>query len=79
HMELFDQFSFYGAFRPKGFNLHMFTRAFGIESPKASGVDGDDVTALFKEKKYLEIAKYNGLDIVATKKLFDFWNSYIRM
>ncbi len=37
HVDLMDQLSFYGAFRPKGSNLHMFTRAFGIESPKNIG------------------------------------------
>lgn len=79
HIDLFDQLSFYGAFRPRGSNLHMWTRAFGIESPKDSGVNGDDVAGLFKEKRYLDIAKYNALDIRATKKLYDAWNTYVRI
>lgn len=79
HIDLFDQLTFYGAFRAKGFSLHMFARAFGIESPKANGVDGDDVAKLFKEKKFLEIAKYNAEDIKATKKLYDVWKTYIQL
>lgn len=79
HVDLLDQLSFYGSFRPKGFNLHLWTRAFGIESPKDKGINGDDVAKLFKEKKYLEIAKYNALDIRATRQLFDYWKKYINL
>lgn len=79
HIDLFDQLTFYGAFRPKGFSLHMFARAFGIESPKAQGVDGDDVSRLFKEKKFLEIAKYNAEDIKATKKLYEYWETFLKI
>ena len=56
HVDLFDQLSFYGAVRRKG-NLHLYCHAFGIESPKASGVTGDDVGELFKNKEYFKIAK----------------------
>jgi uncharacterized protein YprB with RNaseH-like and TPR domain len=76
HIDLYDQLSFYGAVRRKG-SLHLWSRAFGIESPKASGVTGDDVGRLFKEKKYLDIAKYNVGDIVATKKLYEKWDEYM--
>lgn len=79
HIDLLDQLTFYGAFRPKGSNLHMWTRAFGIESPKATGVDGDDVARLFKQKRFLDIARYNALDIRATKELFLAWNAYMRV
>ena len=57
----------------------MFTRAFGIESPKANGIDGDDVSQLFKEKRFLDIAKYNANDIIATKKLYEYWKDYLRL
>ncbi len=53
-------------------------RAFGIKSPKAEGITGDDVGPLFKDKKFLEIAKYNVGDLKATKELYDYWNNYIR-
>ena len=49
HIDLFDQLTFYGASRRKG-GLHLWCRAFGITSPKAQGVTGDDVAQLFKEK-----------------------------
>lgn len=77
HIDLLDQLSFYGAVRRKG-NLHLWSRAFGIESPKASGVTGDDVGRLFKEKRFLDIAKYNVGDLIATKKLYEEWKKYLK-
>jgi len=49
-----------------------------IESPKAQGVTGDDVGRLFVEKKYLDIAKYNVLDLRATKALYEKWDTNLR-
>lgn len=77
HIDLLDQLTFYGSVRKKG-NLHLWSRAFGIKSPKSEGITGDDVGRLFKEKKFLEIAKYNVGDLKATKELYDYWNNYIR-
>jgi len=77
HIDLQDQLTFYGAVRRRG-SLHTWSRAFGIESPKAQGITGDDVGALFKEGKFLEIAKYNVGDLKATKKLYEYWNKYLR-
>mgnify|MGYP001591241760 FL=1 len=77
HIDLLDQFSFYGAVRRKG-NLHLWSRAFGIESPKAGGVTGEDVGILFKERKFLDIAKYNVGDLIATKKLYEYWEKYLK-
>ena len=77
HIDLFDQLTFYGAVRRKG-GLHLWCRAFGITSPKAQGVTGDDVAQLFKEKKYKEIARYNVGDLNATKELYDYWKNYIK-
>lgn len=76
HIDLQDQLTFYGATRRKG-GLHLWSRAFGIESPKASGVTGDDVGRMFKEKKFLEIAKYNVGDLRATKALYEKWENYL--
>ena len=59
-------------------NLHLWSRAFGISSPKAQGVTGDDVGKLFKQKKYLEIAKYNVGDLNATKELYEYWQKYMK-
>ncbi len=77
HVDLMDQLTFYGAVRKKG-SLHLLTRAFGIKSPKAEGITGDDVGPLFKEGKFKEIARYNAGDLRATKELYDYWNNYIR-
>ncbi|MDD4931273.1 MAG: ribonuclease H-like domain-containing protein [Candidatus Colwellbacteria bacterium] len=78
HIDLLDQLTFYGAvFSNKG-SLHMWCRAFGIKSPKADGVKGDEVSGLFREGKFLEIAKYNMGDVIATAELYDRWNKFIR-
>jgi 3'-5' exonuclease len=77
HIDLLDQFTFYGAVRRRG-GLHLWSRAFGIKSPKAEGITGDDVGKLFKEKKFLEIAKYNVGDLIATKKLYEYWEKFLR-
>lgn len=75
HVDLLDQLSFYGAVRRKG-SLHLWTRVFGIESPKAQGVTGDDVRGLYKEGKYKEIAKYNARDLRATLELYRRYREY---
>ncbi len=77
HIDLLDQLTFYGALAKKG-NLHLWTRAFGIKSPKQDGISGDDVGQLFKEKKFSEIAHYNTGDLIATKELYDYWQKYLR-
>jgi len=77
HIDLLDQLTFYGAVRRKG-NLHLWAKAFGIQSPKAEGITGDDVGQLFREKKFLDIARYNVGDLRATRELYNFWNSYLR-
>jgi DNA polymerase elongation subunit (family B) len=77
HIDLAEQLSFYGATRRKG-SLHLWSRAFGIPSPKSGGISGDDVGPLFKKKKFLEIAKYNIGDIRATRELYMKWNDFLR-
>ena len=76
HVDLLDQLTFYGAVRRKG-GLHLWSRAFGIESPKSGGITGDDVGRLFKEKKFLDIAKYNVGDLRATRALYEKWQTYL--
>lgn len=78
HIDLLDQFSFYGAVRRKG-NLHLYCQAFGIKSPKTAGITGDDIGRLFKEKKYKEIAEYNSWDLLATWELYKIWQEYIKI
>ncbi len=69
HIDLLDQLTFYGALRKKG-SLHLWCRAFGIESPKAQGVDGDDVKALYENGRSADIARYNARDLLATTELY---------
>ena len=78
HIDLLDQLSFQGAVRRKG-SLHLWSRAFGIKSPKSEGITGDDVGMLFRKKKYLEIAKYNVGDLRATKEPYERWENYINV
>lgn len=72
HIDLMDQLTFYGAARFRK-SLHLFCRAFGIESPKASGTTGDDVAMLYRDKKYFDIARYNAGDLFATAALYRRW------
>ncbi len=78
HIDLLDQLSFYSAVRRKG-NLHLYCRAFGITSPKSSGITGDDVYKLFKAEEYNKIAKYNSRDLIATAELYERWKKYIKL
>ena len=78
HVDLFDQLTFYGAVRKK-FNLHFWTKAFGIKSPKEEGITGDEVGKLYKEGKLMDIAKYNLGDLKATKELYERWNKYLNL
>lgn len=77
HIDLLDQLTFYGASMKKG-SLHLWSRAFGIKSPKSDGVDGDDVSRLFQEKKFIDIARYNVGDLLATRKLYEHWEKYLK-
>lgn len=76
HIDLSDQLTFYGAVRrlPK---LHFVTKAFSIESPKEGGLDGAEVPKAFHDGRYEEIARYCMDDVVATKKLFEYWSKYL--
>ena len=75
HVDLQDELTFYGAMKRRP-QLHLFCRAFGIESPKQS-ISGDDVAFLFKEEKFKDIARYNALDVVATTALYKKWLEYL--
>ncbi|MEZ4156532.1 MAG: ribonuclease H-like domain-containing protein [Candidatus Paceibacterota bacterium] len=77
HIDLFDQLNYYGALRRSG-AMHMYMRAFNLKSPKDNGVKGEDVTALFKEGRYLDIARYNADDLFATQALYDKWDKFLR-
>lgn len=76
HIDLQDQLTFYGAMHRKP-SLHLFCRAYGIESPKAGEVNGDDVAELFAGKKFHDIALYNAKDVTATTELYQKWLEYL--
>jgi len=76
HVDLQDQLTFYGAMFRKP-SLHLFCRAYGIESPKVDGVSGDNVTQLFHDKKFRDIALYNSRDVTATTELYEKWLTYL--
>ena len=77
HVDLQDELTFYGATQKKG-GLHMYSRAFGIESPKAGGTSGGDVAGLFRDKRYADIARYNIGDLTATKELYLRWEKFLK-
>ncbi len=76
HIDLMEKLTFLGATRRK-FSLHMWCHAFGIKSPKAEGISGLDVKDLFKDGRFLDIARYCLRDVAATKELFLYWDKYI--
>ena len=77
HCDLADQLTFYGVSGRDGaarkFNLDFYCKAFGIDSPKAHGVTGMDVTRLLEEGRYREIAEYCLRDVRATVELYRIW------
>jgi len=76
HCDLLEQLTFYGAIRK--FNLDFYAKTFGIKSSKDEGIDGLMVGSLYKEKKYLEIAKYCVRDLKTTNELFEYWDKYLK-
>ena len=77
HVDLADQLSFYDALRRK-FGLHMWCQAFEIESPKQDGITGLHVKDMYKAGRYHDIARYCIRDVIATKKLYQYWEQYLR-
>jgi hypothetical protein len=76
HCDLLEQLTFYGAVRK--FNMDSYAKSFGVKSSKEEGIDGSMVGDLYKEGKYLDIARYCYRDLVTTKELYDYWNDYLR-
>jgi DNA polymerase elongation subunit (family B) len=81
HTDLIDELCFYipsqsGATRR--YNFDFFTRAFGITSPKAEGVDGSKVADYFRDGKIAEISEYCLRDVRATWELYLYWEKYLK-
>lgn len=68
HLDLLEQLTFFSATRR--FNLDLYCKAFGINTPKDGGMEGKDVAAAFAAGRFVEIAQYNARDIVATAELY---------
>ncbi len=77
HCDLADQLTFYNVSGRDGaarrFNLDFYCKAFGIDSPKAQGITGFDVSSLIAEGRYRDVAEYCLRDVVATTQLFHLW------
>ena len=77
HCDLAEQFTFYGVSGREGaarrFNLDFYCKVFGIDSPKAHGVTGMDVSRLLEEGRYRDIAEYCLRDVRATVDLYRVW------
>jgi predicted PolB exonuclease-like 3'-5' exonuclease len=76
HTDLLDELCFFnpqqsGATRR--YNFDFAAKAFGIESPKADGVDGSKVAKLYAHQSYTTIAEYCLRDVQAT------WDLYVAM
>jgi hypothetical protein len=52
-------------------------RAFGITTPKDGEIDGSKVGQFFKDKKYLDIARYNARDLASTAQLYEKWKQFL--
>ena len=75
HVDLQDELTFFGAMSRRP-SLHLFCRAYGVQSPKEE-VGGDDVAELFYAKKFRDIALYNARDVTATTALYQKWLEYL--
>ncbi|MFQ5797162.1 MAG: ribonuclease H-like domain-containing protein [Bacteroidota bacterium] len=75
HIDLLDQFTFYGATRK--FSLDFYCKSFGIKSPKSGGITGLDLGKLHRAGKHREIAEYCLRDLRATAELYRTWNAYL--
>jgi predicted PolB exonuclease-like 3'-5' exonuclease len=78
HIDLYDQFSFYGSVRNPG-GLHLWCRAMGISTSKSEGVSGDAISEMYRAGRYMDIAKYNAEDIRATGELYKKYTEYYRI
>ena len=76
HCDLMEQLTFYGATRK--FSLDLYAKALGIKSSKDEGIDGSMVGDLYKNGKFMDIARYCFRDLVTTKELYDYWDRYLR-
>lgn len=75
HIDLMDRISFYGSFR-RNVSLDVWCRSFGLKSPKEQ-VAGYMVSEMFRQGKFMEIARYCAEDIRATCTLYNKLKGYV--
>ena len=75
HCDLMEQLDFYGATRK--YSLDFLCKAFGIDSPKAGGIDGAAVGQYFAQGRCRELAEYCLSDVQATAELYRRWQKYL--
>jgi len=73
HVDLLDEFSFYGAMQRRP-SLQLLCTSYGIAYEK-EGMGGEDITEYYAQKKFRDIAEKNAADVVATTKLFELWKT----
>ena len=81
HTDLIDELCFfapsaYGA--TKRFNFDFYAREFGLQSPKAEGIDGSKVKDFFLDGKVNEVAEYCMRDVTTTWKLYLIWRERLK-
>ncbi len=76
HIDLADRLIFFGSVRRR-FSLDIWCRTLGIKSPK-SDITGYEVADLFRAGRSLDIARYCGGDLRATRDLLFRWEECMR-
>lgn len=74
HVDLMDEFSFYGAMQHRP-SLQLLCGAYSIENPSVLG--GEEIAAAFAEERYRIIAEKSVGDVQAMIKLYDKWLEYL--
>lgn len=69
HCDLAEALNFMGSVRG-GYSVDYWCRRFGIESPKAAGVDGGDIAELYRAGRMMEIGQYVARDVRAQRELY---------
>lgn len=75
HVDLLDEFSFYGAMQRRP-SLQLLCDAYGIEYGK-HGMGGEDVAECFAKSKFRDIAEKNAADVTATATLYDLFKQHL--
>ncbi len=82
HCDLAEQLTFYSVSGRDGaarkFNLDFYCKAFGIPSPKAEGVTGNDIGQLMADGRHRDIAEYCLRDVKATVLLYQIWQARLK-